>query len=162
MLPWTVAVVAGFFALGAVWERRRAGGPASRFVERASDRSFGVFLVHPTILWALTVAGATSPAALLPTPWSTLAAYAVAVVGSLVVVEALRHTPLSLALTGKPGSYSQPVPRRIEGFRPASPATVGPETRDPVEVGPVDAGPEMVGPEMVGTDKVGADRTRGD
>jgi peptidoglycan/LPS O-acetylase OafA/YrhL len=147
MLPWTVAVVAGFFALGAVWERRRAGGPASRFVERASDRSFGVFLVHPTILWALTVAGATSPAALLPTPWSTLAAYAVAVVGSLVVVEALRHTPLSLALTGKPGSHSQPVPRRIEGFRPASPATVGPEEADAEAAGP---------------DKVGADRTRGD
>lgn len=101
MIPWSIAVVAAFFALGTVWTDRRRGGPASRFVEGASDRSFGVFFVHPVILWALTVAGGTAPAAQLPAPWSSFAAYAVAVVGSLAIVEVLQRTPLSLALTGR-------------------------------------------------------------
>ncbi|MEN3268828.1 acyltransferase [Pseudonocardia sp.] len=101
MVPWSVAVAAAFYAAGAAWADRRAGGPASRAIEGASDRSFGVFLVHPTILWALTVAGTASPAALLPAPWSSVAVYAVAVGGSLGIVEVLQRTPLSLALTGK-------------------------------------------------------------
>lgn len=109
MIPWSVAVVAAFLALGTAWTERRAGGPASRFVEGASDRSFGVFLVHPAILWALTVAGATSPAAQLAPPWSSVAAYVVTVIGSLALVEVLQRTPLSLALTGR--SSTQPVAR---------------------------------------------------
>ena len=44
MILWVVAVVAAFWALGEAWSDRRRGGLASRFVERASDRSFGVFL----------------------------------------------------------------------------------------------------------------------
>lgn len=123
MIPWVVAVVAAFWALGAAWSDRRAGGPASRFVERASDRAFGVFLVHPVILWALTFGAPDSVAALLPAPWSSVAVYLAAVVGSLLIVEVLRLTPLSLPLTGK--RRSQLVPRRTEGFRPASTATVG-------------------------------------
>jgi peptidoglycan/LPS O-acetylase OafA/YrhL len=101
MVPWSVAVTAAFYAIGAAWADRRAGGRASRFVERASDRSFGVFLLHPTILWALTVAGAASPAARVPAPWSSFAAYAVAVVGALMIVKVLQRTALSLPLTGK-------------------------------------------------------------
>ena len=101
MVPWSVAVIAAFYAIGAAWADRRADGRASRFVERASDRSFGVFLLHPTILWALTVAGAASPAARLPAPWSSFAVYGVAVVGALVIVEVLQRTPISLPLTGK-------------------------------------------------------------
>jgi len=52
-----------------------------------------------------------------------VAVYLVAVVGSLLIVEVVRATPLSLVLTGK--RHSQLSPRRTEGFRPASPATVG-------------------------------------
>ena len=127
MIPWVVAVVAAFWAIGAAWADRRAGGPATRFLDRASDRSFGVFLLHPVILWALTFGAPDSVAALLPAPWSSVAVYLVAVAGSLLAVEVLRATPLSLVLTGKPRSprSSQLTPRRTEGFRPASPATVG-------------------------------------
>ncbi|HEY1970409.1 MAG TPA: hypothetical protein VGH89_20820, partial [Pseudonocardia sp.] len=101
MLPWSVAVVAGFYAIGATWADRRGDDFGSRFVERASDRSFGVFLVHPTILWALTAAGEASPAAHLPAPLSSFAVYPIAVLGSLAFVELVRRTPLSLMLTGK-------------------------------------------------------------
>ncbi|WP_051343068.1 acyltransferase [Pseudonocardia spinosispora] len=98
---WSVAVVAAIYTVGVRWAMRRDDGRLSRFVERASDRSFGVFLVHPTILWALTVAGPTSPAAYLPAPLSSLAVYPVAVLGALAFVEIMRRTPLSLVLTGK-------------------------------------------------------------
>jgi len=114
MIPWSVAVVAVYYALGAAWADRRTGGFASRFVERAADRSFGVFLVHPLILWLLTAAGPTSPAQLVPAPWNSVAAYLVAVASSLVIVELVRLTPLSLAMTGKrrarPAAPSTPVP----------------------------------------------------
>jgi peptidoglycan/LPS O-acetylase OafA/YrhL len=108
MLPWCVAVITALFALGVAWSVRRAGGPGSRAVEIGSDRSFGVFLVHPMVLWTLTL----GPLAWLSTQvsalGSTVIAIAVTVVVSLLVVEALRHSPLSLVLTGKrrslPGS----------------------------------------------------------
>jgi surface polysaccharide O-acyltransferase-like enzyme len=108
MLPWCVAVITALFALGVAWSVRRAGGPGSRAVEIGSDRSFGVFLVHPMVLWTLTL----GPLAWLSTQMSalgsTVIAIAVTVVVSLLVVEALRHSPLSLVLTGKrrslPGS----------------------------------------------------------
>jgi peptidoglycan/LPS O-acetylase OafA/YrhL len=114
MLPWSVAVVAGFYAIGATWADRRGDDFGSRFVERASDRSFGVFLVHPTILWALTAAGANSPAAHLPAPLSSFVVYPIAVLGSLAFVELVRRTPFSLMLTGK---------------RRARPAAAAPVTR---------------------------------
>jgi peptidoglycan/LPS O-acetylase OafA/YrhL len=100
MIPWVVAVVAGFALLGLVWARSR-DGQAPRWVGWASERSFGVFLVHPVILWAMTVAGTAAPAADLPPPLPTIAVYVVAVLGSLVLVELFRAGPLRMPLTGK-------------------------------------------------------------
>jgi hypothetical protein len=92
------------FALGVTWAARRRAGPGSRVVQLSSDRSFGVFLVHPMVLWVLTL----GPAAWLSTRVSALSvtviAFVTTIVVSLLVVEALRHSPLGLALTGKPGS----------------------------------------------------------
>jgi peptidoglycan/LPS O-acetylase OafA/YrhL len=113
MVPWCVAVTTALFALGVAWSARRAGGPGSRAVEIGSDRSFGVFLVHPMVLWTLTL----GPMAWLSTQvsalGSTVIAIAVTVVVSLLVIEALRHSPLSLVLTGKrrslPGSSFHPT-----------------------------------------------------
>jgi peptidoglycan/LPS O-acetylase OafA/YrhL len=118
IIPWSVAVVAGFYAIGAAWSDRRDSGPKSRFVGRASDRSFGVFLVHPTILWAMTAAGVHSPASHLPAPLSSFAVYLVAVIGSLAFVELIRRTPLSLALTGKRRGQ-RPAPPTSSVQRPA-------------------------------------------
>jgi peptidoglycan/LPS O-acetylase OafA/YrhL len=103
MLPWVVAVVAGFALLGLVWARRPArSGRSPRWVTWASERSFGVFLVHPVILFALTVEGPTGPFAALPPPLPTAAVYLTAVLGSLALVAVFRATPLRMPLTGKP------------------------------------------------------------
>lgn len=101
MLPWVVAVVAGFALLGLVWAGGR-DGRSPRWVTWASERSFGVFLVHPVILFVLTVEGASAPLADLPPPLPTVAVYVVAVVGSLALVALFRRTPLRMPLTGKP------------------------------------------------------------
>ncbi|MGH3852420.1 MAG: acyltransferase [Pseudonocardiaceae bacterium] len=104
MVPWCLAVMTALFALGVTWAARRGAGPGSRVVQLSSDRSFGVFLVHPMVLWALTL----GPAAWLSTRVSALSVTIIAlvttIVVSLLVVEVLRHSPLCLALTGKPGS----------------------------------------------------------
>lgn len=103
VLLWSVAAVGGVYTLGVRWADRRGDGNSagSRWVERASNRSFGVFLVHPLILWALTAAGPGSLAGKLPAPLSSLVVFPIAVFGSLLLVELLRRTPLSMALTGK-------------------------------------------------------------
>ncbi len=101
MVPWCVAVMTALLALGIAWAARRRGGPGSRIVGLGSDRSFGVFLVHPAVLWALTL----GPLAWLSTHLSALPSTIIAFVAtigvSLLVVEALRHSPLSMVLTGK-------------------------------------------------------------
>jgi peptidoglycan/LPS O-acetylase OafA/YrhL len=104
VLLWSIAAVGGVYTLGIRYADRRGDGTSagSRWVERASNRSFGVFLVHPLILWALTAAGPGSPAAKLPAPLSSIVVFPIAVFGSLLVVELLRRSPMSMALTGKP------------------------------------------------------------
>lgn len=132
MLPWCVAVVAGCYALGAAWAERRRPVELG-WVRRASDRSFGVFLVHPLVLWLLTLGaagGSSWLSDLAPAPVPTLVAYVVAVAVSLAIVELLRHTRLSLVLTGKGGlrptsqhlhspadAPSQAAPARWTGIR---------------------------------------------
>jgi len=101
MVPWCVAVITALFALGVAWSARRTGGPGSQVVEISSDRSFGVFLVHPMVLWALTLGPSAWLSTRVSALSSTVIAIAVTVVVSLVVVEVLRHSLLSMVLTGK-------------------------------------------------------------
>jgi len=61
-----------------------------------------VFLLHPVILFVLTVEAASAPLADLSPPLPTVAVYVVAVVGSLALVALFRRTPLRMPLTGKP------------------------------------------------------------
>jgi peptidoglycan/LPS O-acetylase OafA/YrhL len=104
VMLWSIAAVGAVYTVGIRWADRRGDGSSvgSRWVERASNRSFGVFLVHPLILWALTVGGPSSPAGKLPAPLSSIVVFPIAVFGSLLIVELLRRTPLSMTLTGKP------------------------------------------------------------
>lgn len=101
MVPWCVAVMTALFALGLMWAARRGAGPGSRAVEISSDRSFGVFLVHPMVLWTLTLGPAAWLSRQVSALCSTVIAIAATVVVSLLVVEVLRHSPLSMVLTGK-------------------------------------------------------------
>lgn len=102
MVLWGAAIALAFLAVGSWWaDRRRAGSLMARFVDRASDRSFAIFLVHPLILWWLLLAGDGWLRQTVPTPWLTLVTYALVLVGSVLVAEIARITPLSLALTGR-------------------------------------------------------------
>ncbi len=114
VMIWGVAVCFAFLALGTVWaDRRRPGGFGTRFVTVASDRSFGIFLSHPLVLWVLLWAGDAWLQKNVPTPWLTLVVYILVVTGAILVAEAARRTPLSLALTGRrfSGRWLRTTPR---------------------------------------------------
>jgi peptidoglycan/LPS O-acetylase OafA/YrhL len=126
MLPWSLAAVAVLLAIGTIWDdRRTAGSRWDRGLAVASDRSFGVFLVHPLILWCVLQVQARwwhVPCG----PALSVGAYLVVVVGSLVFADAVRHTRLSLPLTGR---------RRLTpaGRPPATPPA-GPQPRGEAHV----------------------------
>jgi peptidoglycan/LPS O-acetylase OafA/YrhL len=112
MLPWSLAAVAVLLVLGTRWnEHRRPDSRADRALALASDRSFGVFLVHPLVLWLLLQLQARwwhVPFG----PWLSVGAYVLVLAGSLAFAEVARHTYASLALTGR---------RRIQPAATASP-----------------------------------------
>jgi peptidoglycan/LPS O-acetylase OafA/YrhL len=99
---WSTLVFLGFLAAGAAWaDRRVAGSRLARVVDYASDRSFGIFLSHPLVIWLLLY-GSSPLEALVPKPWLTLVTYLLVVVLAVAVTEAFRWTPLSVPLTGRP------------------------------------------------------------
>jgi peptidoglycan/LPS O-acetylase OafA/YrhL len=122
-VPWCVAVMTALFALGVTWAARRGAGLGSRVVEVGCDYSFGVFLVHPMVLWALTHGPSEWLSRRLPALWVTLIVLAVTTAVSVLVVEVLRHSPLSLVLTGKPCSLR---PRAVRSSRSESSASALP------------------------------------
>jgi peptidoglycan/LPS O-acetylase OafA/YrhL len=85
-------------------------------VDRASDLSFGVYLVHPLLLLGLfAIPWMSSP----PAAVTAVAATALALGGSLVVTELARRTPASLALTGRPRRRApKAAARRVEPAPP--------------------------------------------
>jgi peptidoglycan/LPS O-acetylase OafA/YrhL len=101
MLGWSVAAIAGLALLGLAYsDRRIAGSRLDRALSYGSDRSFGVFLVHPAVLWLLLEAqGRWLPG--LNAFVLTVAAYLCVVAGSIAVIEVFRRSRLSLLLTGR-------------------------------------------------------------
>src|SRR5262249_11731928 len=96
-----MAMVAALFLLGMRYSQRRgAGSRLDRGLTVASDRSFGVFLIHPLVLWLL-FQGQVRWVPNLPSLPLTIIAYLAVVAGSLAATELLRRTPLSLLLTGR-------------------------------------------------------------
>jgi peptidoglycan/LPS O-acetylase OafA/YrhL len=114
MQIWTVVLVAGLGAAATGWTA--AGAPHVSWVDRASDLSFGVYLVHPLLLLGLFAVPWMSwpPAAV-----TAVAATALALGGSLVVAEVARRTPASLPLTGRP--RRRPVKAASRRAEPAHP-----------------------------------------
>ena len=128
---WSAAAGVGLLSIGAAWaDRRRDGSMTSRAVAWASDRSFGIFLSHPLVLWLLLLGGGF--AAAVPTPWRTAVAYVVVVAGAVGITEALRRTPLSPALTGRPPLRRAPLNQALTGR---------PTLRRPVQTGTEPARP---------------------
>jgi peptidoglycan/LPS O-acetylase OafA/YrhL len=102
IMVWGTAVSLGFLALGTWWaDHRREGGRATRFVVLASDRSFGVFLSHPFVIWLLLWVGNDFFERVIPTPWLSLVLYVLVVIGAVIITELARRSPLSLLLTGR-------------------------------------------------------------
>ncbi|MBT2503231.1 acyltransferase [Curtobacterium sp. ISL-83] len=104
---WSTAVFVGFLAIGARWaDRRRPGSPLARFIDYGSDRSFGIFLAHPFMIWILLYGDSWLEAA-VPRPWLTLVTYLLVLVLSVAATELFRWTPLSVPLTGRPSLASR-------------------------------------------------------
>lgn len=128
---WSTAVFVGFLAIGAAWaDRRRPGSRTARFVDYASDRSFGIFLSHPFVIWILLY-GDSWLEAVVPRPWLTLVTYVLVLVLSVAVTELFRWTPLSVPLTGRP-SLSSRASRAARARRSAG-AAVPQRSQEPVE-----------------------------
>ncbi|MFJ3382817.1 MULTISPECIES: acyltransferase [unclassified Curtobacterium] len=106
---WSTVVFVGFLASGAWWaDRRVAGSRLAKVVDYASDRSFGIFLSHPLVIWLLLY-GSSPLEALVPKPWLTLVTYLLVVVLAVAITEVFRWTPLSVPLTGRPSLSSRKV-----------------------------------------------------
>lgn len=99
---WAVCVGLGFLAYGTWWaDRRTTGSRSARFVDLASDRSFGIFLSHPLVLWILLWAGDGFVEDTVPKPWLTPVTYVIVVVVAFGIADLARRTPLSLPLAGR-------------------------------------------------------------
>jgi surface polysaccharide O-acyltransferase-like enzyme len=101
-IAWFLVAVVGLYTLSLVttagW---RPGGPARRALAYASDRSFGIFLVHPLVLAGLLAVAGGWVDAVGSGPTLT-ALYLGTVVGSVVLADLMRRVPASAALTGRP------------------------------------------------------------
>jgi len=100
VIAWSVVAGVALLAIGAWWVDRNPSAP-HRALDYLSDRSFGVFLAHPLVLW--TLLGLTG--ALLgswPPLISTLVAYPIVALGALGIADGARRSILSLPLAGRP------------------------------------------------------------
>jgi peptidoglycan/LPS O-acetylase OafA/YrhL len=100
-IGWFLVAVLGLYTFSLVatagW---RPGGPARRVLAYASDRSFGIFLVHPMVLAGLlTVAGGWVDA--IGSGPTLVALYLGTVIGSVLAADVFRRLPWSGALTGR-------------------------------------------------------------
>ena len=101
MILWYSAVILAMYAVGIAWSRRKADGAMHRLVRAASTRSFGVFLVHPAMLWFFLWVNHGWFPAHLSGVWFSLASYCFAIAASLVFVEIVIRSPLSRILVGR-------------------------------------------------------------
>lgn len=101
-MVWAVCVGLGFLAFGTWWaDRRDPASPSAHALDLISDRSFGIFLSHPLVLWVLLWIGGDWVESVIPTPWLTPVAYVIVVVVAFGIADLSRRTPLSLPLAGR-------------------------------------------------------------
>lgn len=142
-LLWGSGAIALQGLLALAWlRRRRAASRATRAVVWGSSASFGVYLIHPILLdraFAHGLSGspksyvgqpwtASLPRIGIGQPWSSMLAWAVALGLSCVLIGLIRHTPLSMPLTGREWGWR----RRRNDRRPPPPHPAGGSPAEPV------------------------------
>lgn len=120
ILPWVVGATLAVYGLCVAWDRRTPpDGRTARLAAAGAHRAFGVFALHPMVLWALdrwmlpalNAAGVGSATELL-------ILFAGTVLGTLLIVELILHTPASKILAARPrirlrrARISEPTPTR--------------------------------------------------
>ncbi len=112
---WFIGAIAGLCALGWRWAQaaaRRPGGRGDRLVTWGSDISGGMFFAHVLVLQLLLI-GLDHTALQADAGWGAVSGvvFVGTVVGTAVLVDAGRRTPLRLALSG-PDREAQRSSRR--------------------------------------------------
>jgi peptidoglycan/LPS O-acetylase OafA/YrhL len=103
IMVWSVAIALGLLALGSLWsDHRKPHGFLDRTIALGSDRSFGIFLSHPLVLWVILALGNHWVSSNVAKPWLTFVTYVLVIIGAIAVTEVARRTPLSLPLAGRP------------------------------------------------------------
>jgi peptidoglycan/LPS O-acetylase OafA/YrhL len=100
MVVCSASVVILLVLAGDAWATRSRVG--LRAIRRASDISFGVYLLHPVVLTLLCNAGLGNQVGNLPSAAATALAVPATAVGAVAVCLLLRRTPLALPLIGRP------------------------------------------------------------
>ncbi len=135
LLPFLLVAIACLYAGALTWSHRwRDSTPRfARFVSYASNRSFGVFLVHVAVLYFILGRNGHGENSwlmnTLPQPFGTAVAYLATLVGSLLLVEVLRRLPGSLYLTGRerlPLPNLRPARAQTDGQTRTAPSTAVP------------------------------------
>jgi len=101
MVLWSIAVAFALYTLGSAWVSRRRSRRAIAMLEEASLISFGVYLLHPLLLHVFADAWLGVGNGWIKAPASTVLLTVITLAASVVIVELLSRTPLSLALTGR-------------------------------------------------------------
>jgi peptidoglycan/LPS O-acetylase OafA/YrhL len=112
----SLAIAWTYLALGMAWQDR--GTPARRLVRSGAEASFGVYLAHPLLLQGLLLLSATTGLSALGerAPGGLVTAVSMVLVVPVIYLtcavfaELMRHTPLSLPLTGR-SRRQAPEPR---------------------------------------------------
>ena len=110
------AIIAMLYCVGTLWqERRTPGSVAARFMRTAADRSFGIYLAHAIALDVvqryIVVDLHTNSAIVI------VVDYLATVAVTILLVEALRRSPLSLVTTGR--SMIDPAAQTLSRSAPA-------------------------------------------
>jgi peptidoglycan/LPS O-acetylase OafA/YrhL len=104
---WSAAIGIGFLTIGAAWaDKRDPNSRLAKIIDFGSDRSFGIFLSHPFMIWILLY-GDSWFEQHIPTPWLTPVMYVLVIACAVVATEIFRWTPLSVPLTGRPSLGSR-------------------------------------------------------
>jgi peptidoglycan/LPS O-acetylase OafA/YrhL len=100
VIAWSAVATVALLAIGAWWVDRRPDAAHST-LDYLSDRSFGVFLAHPLVLWVLLeLAGGILNS--WPPVLSAVVAYPIVALGALGIADVSRRSILSLPLAGRP------------------------------------------------------------